>query len=242
MATLFAEVFEAVASSFPSGGVPDPVVVEPEQEEPDVPAVYRLHKRLDERKEKEGEELRAQLEELQERLKAEEEVVKRFSDYDLAAEAKKPDFDRSEATKLQSESLIAQEVARGISDEIAAVNKRLRDIHTNYSGFRARLNESVRILDDIRRATAIGIVQGKGKLKQDDNHTRRWLSQVLNIEERLYKLFPDESDWPVVTELFDTLTTYHVPSKTTEILYENIHKKDKHQFEKFAPDAEGEKA
>lgn len=236
MTTLFAEVMTAVTRNKP----PTEEVVE-EQAQPDTPAIHRLQKRLTERQESEGVALRGQIEELQERLEVEEAVIKRFADYDLKTEAKKPDFDRSEATKLQSEALIAQEVAHGIADEIAVAQERLKSIKGKYQKVSNRLNESVRILDQTRRSTAIEFVQGRGKLKMDKDHIRRWLGQVLHIEEALYKAFPDEEDWPTVAELMDTLTTYNVPPSTTGMLYESLHQKDKHRFEKYAPDAQGEK-
>lgn len=242
MNTLFAEVIETVASVFPAGGVPEPVAEKEEDEQPDVPAVYRLQKRLQEMQKSESEDLNNQLKELEERLNAEREVIRRFDEYDLATEAKKPDFDRSEATKLQSEALIAKEVARSISDEMGAVQQRLHSVSKEYGRRATKLTAYVQTLDETRRSTAIGFIKGKGKLMQDADWTRRWLAGVMNVEAGLYQMFPDEADWPTVAEMFDTLTRYTVPESTTEILYANLHKNHRDQFEKFAPDAEGEKA
>jgi hypothetical protein len=237
---IFAEILETVsAKTFPAGGVPD-VVVDSEPQESDAPAAHRLRQRIKEDAKSNSVDLKKQAEELQERLAKEQEVIKRFDDYDLQAEAKKPDFDRSEATRLQSESIVAQAVAVGIRDELAAVTKRLRSVDIEATRRSSRLSDFVERLDEIRRSTAIALIRGQGRLKQDSDWTRRWLADVANVERQLYELFPAEEDWPTVSELFETLTRYEVEPSTTAILYNNLHHTHRDQFAKFAPETDDE--
>ena len=239
---MFAEIIETMTqATFPAGGVPEP---EPEQTEaPDVPAYFRLEQRIAEITKADGTELREQEKELQGRLEAELEVIKRFEDYDLIAESKKPDFDRSTATTLQSESLVAQAVATSIKDELAAVRTRLRKLDAEKARKLSRLRDFADRLDVIRRSTAVAYVRGRGSLQaMDADHVRRWLSDITHVEAQLYALFPDEDDWPTVAELFESLTRYEVEPSTTSILFGNLHNNFKGDFEKFAPaNNDGEK-
>jgi hypothetical protein len=199
-----------------------------------LPAVTQLEKRLQALSREASVELNDSLKALQDRLKAEREIIDRFECYDLAEEAKKEGFDRSEATRLQSEALVAEELARDIEKDIRKVEAEIRSLQVNCNNKISRLNEYARSLDETRRSTAIEWIRGSGRIQMDKDHVRRWLSNVQGIEGQLKTMF-GEDDYPLVETMLSELTTYKVPESCTKMLYAALQKGDLERFKQYAP-------
>lgn len=209
---------------------------QPTPEKLELPAVTQLEKRLREMQRSEQESLHSDMNDLKERLEVEKAIIAKADNYDLKAESRKEGFDRNEAVELQGARIVASEVAKGLSDDIAAVNSKLRGIDAKYNSKITKLNTLAENLDVLRRSVAVAWVQGSGGLRMDSDHIARWLGTVQSTEQQLFSMFNDESDWPTVHALVDQLTHYTVPASCTDMLYAGLTRaEDRERFTKYAP-------